>query len=218
MNNAISLYEALLVREGWLTVENFSRSEVDAIIAALSWWFALLGYMTDCSQFFICMFVCLCLLAFVYMSLYSEYDLNSNNNDKYDVTVSYVSTSLKNPSENNFNCLQMGQEPWTYPPLLGYTCACKIRRATITSRINLSYVDFTSNYYANRLWNKQRRDCTAPNTLLVLSTTGEVGVELPADEVSLEDWKITMFCKPSCCYHHSTYEQCEDTVHLIRVA
>jgi hypothetical protein len=28
MSNAISLYEALLVREGWLTVENFRRSEL----------------------------------------------------------------------------------------------------------------------------------------------------------------------------------------------
>jgi hypothetical protein len=36
VNNAISLYEALLVREGWLTVDNFSRSEVDTITSALS--------------------------------------------------------------------------------------------------------------------------------------------------------------------------------------
>jgi hypothetical protein len=27
----------------------------------------------DCSQVFICMLVCLCMLAFVYVSLYSEY-------------------------------------------------------------------------------------------------------------------------------------------------
>jgi hypothetical protein len=34
--NAISLCEALLVREGCIPVENFSLSEVNAIIAALS--------------------------------------------------------------------------------------------------------------------------------------------------------------------------------------
>jgi hypothetical protein len=66
VGNAISLYEALLVREGWLTGEKFSRSEVDGIIIiALSGWFALLVYMIDCSPIFISMFVCLCLLAFV---------------------------------------------------------------------------------------------------------------------------------------------------------
>jgi hypothetical protein len=36
VSNAISLYEVLLVREGWLTVENFSRGEFDTIIAAFS--------------------------------------------------------------------------------------------------------------------------------------------------------------------------------------
>ena len=36
LNNANSLYEALLVRNGDLFVENFNRDEVDSIIVALS--------------------------------------------------------------------------------------------------------------------------------------------------------------------------------------
>jgi hypothetical protein len=36
VSNAISLYEALLVREGCLAIENIGQSEVEAIIAALS--------------------------------------------------------------------------------------------------------------------------------------------------------------------------------------
>lgn len=57
-----------------LTVENFSRSEVDEIIVDLS--IDALLNTNDCSQVFACMFVCSCLFAFVYflvcLSLYSE--------------------------------------------------------------------------------------------------------------------------------------------------
>jgi hypothetical protein len=49
------------MRHCLISVENFGRSEVDAIIAALSRWFALIVYMIDCSQVFICLFADVCL-------------------------------------------------------------------------------------------------------------------------------------------------------------
>lgn len=56
--NAGSLYEALLVREGVLVVDDFSKMEVDAVVSAIStcWLHCLLAICTCAPFWFFCVF------------------------------------------------------------------------------------------------------------------------------------------------------------------